>query len=174
METSIVYRGKIEFDQQNFTKKHVSQSSWKRTAMVMFTGEICEYYSYLLKKRYRIILNKPLRGAHVSFINDSMKDLSQNGTLSNEQVNELWNTVKTKWHGKEIEVVLNVDARTDGDSYWWLNVPEINRAGLQAIRAELGLGRPYFSMHMTIGSVHPHYIEHSKYILSLIENGLSY
>ena len=47
--------------------------------MVFIDGDVSEYYAWFVKKRYNLTLNKPLRGAHVSFINDSMRDLSQNG-----------------------------------------------------------------------------------------------
>lgn len=173
MENIVTYKGIIEFEPPNYTKKHNNQASWKKISMVLIPGDLCDFYAWLLKKRYRILLNPPLRNAHISFINDSMKDLSQDGAKSNEEVEALWEEVKLKWHGKEVDIHLDVDMRTDGSKTWWLNVPEIHREVLQGIRTELGLGRPYFGMHMTIGTVHPKYVNHSEYIHKLIKEGLA-
>jgi len=101
--------------------------------MVFFEGDVAEYYAWFIKKRYNLILNKPLRGAHISFINDS--------------------TPKTN------------------DEHWWLNIPHEEREQLQSIREELGLGRPYFGMHMSIGYVNEKNLPHSKYIHDLIKKG---
>ena len=92
--------GNIRFDVEDKTKKHLNQASWKKIAMVMVDGEICEYYSWFIKRRYNLSLNKPLRGAHISFINDSMKDLTQNGEKSLELALNAWEETKKKWHGK--------------------------------------------------------------------------
>jgi len=138
--------------------------------MVFFEGDVAEYYAWFIKKRYNLILNKPLRGAHISFINDSMKDLSQNGVLSAEEVEIKWEEVKKKWDGKEIEIVLDLSPKTN-DEHWWLNIPHEEREQLQSIREELGLGRPYFGMHMSIGYVNEKNLPHSKYIHDLIKKG---
>lgn len=138
--------------------------------MVFIEGDVCEYYAWFLQKRYSITLNKPLRGAHISFINDSMRDLTQNNDKSEEEILQLWEDVKTKWDGKEIGIVLDLNPKTD-DRIWWLNIPNEEREGLQAIRNELGLGRPYFGMHMSIGYANEKNIEQSIYIHELIKKG---
>jgi len=138
--------------------------------MVFIDGDVAEYYAWYLKKRYNLVLNKPLRGAHISFINDRMGDMTLNGKRSLDEVNKLWSDVKTKWDGKEIEITLDLNPRTD-DRSWWLNIPEDCRGELQSIRNELGLGRPYFGMHMSIGYANEKYIEHSKYIHTLVKKG---
>jgi hypothetical protein len=138
--------------------------------MVFFDGDVAEYYAWFIKKRYNLILNKPLRGAHISFINDSMKDLSQNGVLSAEEVEAKWEEVKKKWDGKKIDIVLDLDPRTNSE-HWWLNIPHEEREQLQSIRDELGLGRPYFGMHMSIGYANEKNIHHSSYIHDLIKKG---
>jgi len=171
METNIIMRGKIIFEPEDITTKHGKQSSWKKIAMVFIYGDICQYYSWFLMKRYNIILNPPVRGGHISFINDSVVDLTQNGKLSKEEVEVMWLNVKNKWHGKEIDITLDLDPRSNGE-HWWLNIPNEDRDGLQAIRNELGLGRPYFGMHMSLGYIHPKYVEHSKYILNGLVKGL--
>jgi hypothetical protein len=170
METTITLQGKIHFEPENRTKKHHSQSSWKRMVMVMFTGDITEYYSWFIRKRYNLELNKPLRGAHISFINDSIRDLSCNGTKTIEQIDVDWDTVKKKWDGKTIQVVLDLNPRTD-DRTWWLNISHDKRYLLHSIRAELGLGKPYWGLHMTIGTAEHLRYEHSKYIHRLIKKG---
>ncbi len=123
----------IDISKSNKTNKHNYQASWKKIAMVFIEGDICEYYSRFIKKRYRVIINKPLRGGHISFINDSMKDLTHDGEISEEEVERLWEKVKAKWDGIEIPIVLDLNPRTN-DEHWWLNVPHEERELLQSIR----------------------------------------
>src|ERR1035438_6563809 len=122
----ITYGGRILFEPENKTKKHDSQSSWKKMALVIIEGELTEYYSWFVQKRYSLTLNKPLRGAHISFINDSVKDMSLDGQRSIVEVDALWEEVKKKWDGKKIQVILDLDPRTDGRT-WWLNIPHDER-----------------------------------------------
>jgi hypothetical protein len=92
-------------------------------------------------------------------------DLLDNFT--EEEILQLWEDVKAKWDGKEIDIVLDLNPKTD-DRIWWLNIPNEEREGLQAIRNELGLGRPYFGMHMSVGYANEKNIDHSVYIHELI------
>ena len=170
MNNRITLTGKINFEPEDKTKKHLNQASWKKIAMVLIDGEICEYYAWFIKKRYNLPLNKPLRGAHVSFINDSMRDLTQNGKISEAEALNNWEVVKKKWNGKKIDIVIDLDPKTDNRT-WWLNIPHDEREGLQAIRNELGLGRPYFGMHMSVGYANEKNIDHSVYIHELIKKG---
>jgi hypothetical protein len=171
METNLLYlTGKIEFEPEDKTKKHINQASWKKIAMVMIDGEICEYYSWFIKRRYGLSLNKPLRGAHISFINDSMGDLTQNGKKSLEEALNAWNLAKKKWHGKTIQIVINLDPRTDGRT-WWFNIPQDEREILHSIRAELGLDKPFFGLHLSIGYANERNIEHCEYIHECIKRG---
>jgi hypothetical protein len=162
----VTFTGKIVFDPENKTKKHNAQASWKRVAMVVFepnnktvSDGITGYYAWFIKKRYNLTLNPPLRGAHITFINDRGSDM-----------NGKWEEVKNKWDGKSIDIKVLIDPRTD-DKHWWFIVPEEHRKGLHDIRAELGLGRPYFGLHMTIGHANEKNIYHSKYIHGLIKQG---
>ncbi len=139
--------------------------------MVFIDGDVTDYYSWFIQKRYNLILNKPLRGAHISFINDSMKDMSLNGQRTIEEVDILWEEVKKKWDGKIIPIVLDLDPRTD-DRTWWLNIPHDERGVLQGIREELGLGKPYWGLHMSIGYANEKNIDHSLYIHRLLKQGL--
>jgi hypothetical protein len=156
--------GRIVFEPVNVTNKHNAQSSWKRVAMIMIDGDVAEYYAWFINKRYNLILNKPLRGSHISFINDSHRELGEFG------LNQ-WESVKEKWDGKTIKIVLSVDARTDS-KHWWLNIPNEDRDEIHAIRAELGLGRPHWGLHMSIGHANEKFIAHSQYIHKLLEMGL--
>ena len=56
-------------------------------------------------------------------------------------------------------MTLNIEPRTDSAECkssrvthnWWLNVSNESRLEIQKIRNELGLGDPFFGLHMTIG-----------------------
>jgi len=163
--------GRIRFEPENRTKKHNEQASWKKVAMVEFRDDTCEYYSWFIKKRYNISLNKPLRGPHISFINDSIRDLSLSGTRTHKEVNKLWEETKKKWHNKQIPVVLDLDPRSN-NVHWWFNIPSGEGRILHEIRSELGLKEPFFKFHMTIGLIHPHELEHSQYILNGLISGM--
>ena len=170
MQERITLYGKIGFEPEDYTRKHKDQASWKKVAMVFIDGDICEYYAWFLQRRYSIVLNKPLRGAHISFINDSMRDLTQNGTISEEEALKSWEACKKKWQGKEIQIVLDLNPKTD-DRSWWLNIPQDERDSLHAIRAEIGLGRPHFGLHMSLGYANEKNIFHSTYIHDCIKKG---
>jgi len=162
MEQFITLKGQIVFDPKDKTKKHGSQSTWKKMAMVMFDGDISEYYAWFLERRYNIKLNKPLRGPHISFINDSINDMKKGlGVESEKKVNSRWNYVKNMWDRKEITIVLDLDMRSDS-IHWWLNIPNENRNLLHAIRIQLGLERPYYGLHLSIGYANNKNIEQSK------------
>lgn len=134
---SIKVTGVIHFDPQDMTKKHQLQASWKRVAMVMFDCDLSDYYCWFIRRRYNIRLSTPLRGPHVTFINDA------EGTT-----NGFWEETKDRWEGMEVDLELDLDARTNGE-FWWLKV--LPNETLDRVRAELSLGEPYFSYHMTIG-----------------------
>lgn len=146
---------------------------------------ITDYYSWLIQKDTGIELTRPLRRGHISFINDRESEM-----------NGKWEEVKKKWNKKRIDIVLDVrpfytrskkkNGETEG-GHWWLIVPHEERGELQSIRNELGLGRPHFGMHMTIGkavnkrpterndagntTAIKMNIEQSDYIIDLIEKG---
>ena len=162
----IYLRGNIVFEPEDKTNKHKLQSSWKKSAMVLFDGEDCEYYSWFINKRYGLKLNKPLRSAHLTFINDRFSDINNNeGTLEEKEI--IWNSVKEKYNDTEVEVILDVDVRTNSEHYW-MNIPHEHREELQKIRSELGLGRPYFGMHFSVGYCNEKNKEHSEYVHRLM------
>lgn len=158
----ITLEGKIIFDPMDRTNKHMKQSSWKRIAMVKLDGDICDLYTWFIERRYNLKLNKPLRGAHISFINDSIKKLGD--------YDDKWRYLKEKWDGKTISITLSVDPNIGPTGHWWLTIPEEYRKELHSIRKEVGLGRPYYGLHMSIGYSNEKNIEQSKYIDRLIKN----
>lgn len=164
IENFTTYTGVIHFDPVDRTKKHLKQANWKRLAMIMIDGEVTEFYSWLLEKRYGLKLNKPLRGSHISFINDSLNDIKNGlGVDTEEAADEAWEKLKEKWDGKKIDVVLDVDIKTNGQHYW-LIVPHSKRESIHNIRSEIGLGKPYFGLHLSIGYANERNIEQSMRI----------
>jgi len=99
-----------------------------------------------------------------------MRDLTQNGTISEEDALKSWEECKKKWNGKQIEIVLDLNPKTD-DRSWWLNIPHDERELLHEIRAEIGLGRPHFGLHMSLGYANEKNILQSTYIHDCIKKG---
>jgi len=191
MENCIKISGVIKFDPKNITNKHERQSEWKKVAMVILEPNlkgdekgITEYYAWFIKKRFNLHLQKPIRNAHITFINDR-----------ESETNGRWEDVKNRWDGKIIDITLNVDPllgvkNRDGDYvHWWLTVPNEFREELHSIRRELELSeRPRFGIHMTIGRALNHYLsvevkenaakaismfeQHSEYIIKLAQSDL--
>lgn len=89
--THIKSVGKIYFQPEDKTRKHKSQSSWKRVAMILCFDDLTEYYAWFVKKRFNISLNKPLRGTHITFINDHLNRVPN------------FDEVATQFHKKSIE-----------------------------------------------------------------------
>lgn len=156
MET-MTLKGHIVISPPNITNKHIEQSDWKRTAMVMLGGDISEYFAWFIKKRYSLKLTKPLREPHITFINDKLSDFSI------PDVDLGMNLLKDKYDGLETEITINLDPRTNV-KHWWLNVTEESREFLHDIRKEVGLERPFSGLHLTIGRVNDCDLEHSDYI----------
>lgn len=149
---SFITEGVIVFDPEVKTKKHEKQSSWKKTGYILIDDDLCNYYSWFIKKRYNITLNTPIRRSHVTFLNDRSSDI-----LNYEKV-------KNEWSGKIIRLQIELTLKTDGD-YFWFNVTS---EYLDNIRSELGLGKYYYPYHLTIGFSNEKNIEQSNYIHQLI------
>jgi hypothetical protein len=145
-------KGILEFDPVNVTKKHLSQSSWKRTAMVRFDCDLFAYYSWFLEKRFNLKLNKPLRGTHLTIINDKFES------------DELYRQARELFHGKEITVMYDpAIIRANDKGHWWIKADSDDARN---IRSVIGLDPdPYFGYHITIGLATHLQLEHSKYIL---------
>ena len=147
--------GKLLFDPENKTKKHERQSEWKRTAMIMIDdGELARYYAWFIEKRYNLKLSRPLRGTHLTIINDRFFG-DQTG----------YKQVRNKYDGTEIKFFIDPDVRTDGN-HWWMNAV---CPMAEQIREEATLNpKPYFGFHITIGRPHERDEHHSHYIHRLI------
>jgi len=182
MENCIKLSGTILFDPKNITNKQDRQSNWKKVAMVILESDlnyedngISDYYAWFINKRYNLPLQRPLRRAHVTIINDKISEM-----------NGKWEEVKSMWHGKNIDVILNVDPllgienRKGNYTDWWLTIPYEYREEFHSIRRELGLcEKPFFGLHMTIGSAINFYPKHEDYsntekALGMFENHSEY
>ena len=160
----IKVKGRLKFEPEKIIKKHVVQD-WKKVAMIMIDCDIDKYYTWFLKKRFRLNLLKNLRQPHVTIISDKMDS------------DKFKEAIKL-FDNKEITFYYEVEPRTN-TKHWWLRVhcPEA-----EAIREAMGLSRePYFGFHLTIGYVNKNNknsenneknernIKHSEYILNTIK-----
>lgn len=145
----ISYKGILDFKIEDVTKKHKLQSSWKRVAIIKTNCDLDRYYSWFLKKRFNLNLNRNLRGSHITFISDRInKDIFDEATKI--------------FHGREITFYLELEPRSNGN-HWWLRV---HSPDAESIRESMGLSKePYFGLHLTLGLANEKSIEHSKYIL---------
>lgn len=149
--------GILEFEPENKTRKHEKQASWKRITMILTHDDAADYYAWFIKKRFNLQLNKPLRGAHISIINEAERDFAFG-------VEPTWTKAKEKYDGKSMDFYIDLEPRTNGE-HWWFRV--YCPAG-EDLREELGLRRePYYSLHMTIGFANEKNRYHSDYILEI-------
>jgi hypothetical protein len=146
----IEIRGKIEFDPVNVTKKHNNQSSWKKTAMIRFDCDTSIYYSWFLQKRFNLKLNKPLRGTHITIINDKIDG-------------DVYTQARQIFQGQELTFRYDPTLiRSNDKGHWWIKV---YCDDVRNIRTAMGLTPdPYFGLHLTIGLANNLQLEHSNYI----------
>lgn len=145
---------KIIFDPVELTKKHKSQSSWKRVVTCQTDCDIHEYYAWFLNARFNLKLNKPIRKAHVTIVNDKIHD------------HELYKMAKQLFHGKEITFKYDpAEIRTNGEHFWI----KVYSDDVANIRTVMGLSpNPYFNLHLTIGYANEKNIQHAHYIHEII------
>ena len=151
-------KGKIEFDPINVTRKHHSQSTWKKVALVKFDCDIAQYYAWFVEKRFNfaqndrtgLTLNKPLRGTHITIINDRIDS-------------EIYTQAREVFHGKEITLMYDPTCvRANEKGHWWIKVYSDDARN---IRTAMGLSPdPYFGLHLTLGRVTDLRLEQSNYI----------
>jgi hypothetical protein len=142
-------KGKIVFDPIDKTKKHSKQSSWKKVVMIEFKDDTWSYYSWFLKKRFGLVLNKPLRGTHFTIINDIVDDV-------------IYKQAKKMFDGTEITIQYDpTNIRSNDKGHWWIKAYSDDAIN---IRSVMGLGDPYFGFHITMGLATNTQLEHSKYI----------
>lgn len=146
----IKVNGYIEFEPENKTRKHNSQASWKRVAMIHTHDDLAAYYAWFIKTRFNLELNKPLRGSHVTIIND--RDIEV----------PLFDKCKEIFHNKKITFYIDPLPRTNA-KHWWLRV---YAPDAEAIRIACGGSPiPNFDFHLTLGYANEKNLAHSEYIL---------
>lgn len=148
--------GKITFDPIDLTKKHVKQSEWKSSAIVLIDNiDFCKYYCWFIKKRYNLELQMPLRGLHFTVINDKVSDKKK------------YDHAKDLYNNKIINLKYSIDPRTD-KYHWWLGVESKDA---EEIRTICGLEpKPFWGFHLTVGRADGDLrLEHSTYIHNLIK-----
>lgn len=148
----IKVKGTIEFQPEDKTKKHISQASWKRVAMIKTEDDLCEYYAWFIKKRFSLELNKPIRGSHVTIINDSEREMPN------------FSDALPIFEGKDIEFYIDPEPRTNGE-HWWLRVYCPDAESIREICG--GKREPYFAFHLTLGYASHHRLAHSMYVLEI-------
>ncbi len=137
MKDWLITYGKVSFDINPLTKKHNKQSDWKSHVIAFINDDMYNYYQWFLKRRYNLDLIKPIRGTHYTIVNDRTSDIIN------------WEETKKKWDNKIIEIYYNIDIRSNS-KHWWLKA--YSKEGMQ-IRKELGLNKPFYAPHITIGLV---------------------
>lgn len=145
----IKIKGKIKFDPIPKTEKHIKQSEWKKQMVIDIGGDLDLFYAKFIEKFYLIYLIRPHRLSHLTIVADR---------YSNEK---LWEKVKKKYDGKYVDITYDPDVRGNHE-YWWLRAE--CKTG-DKIRKELGLGKPFFPYHITIGSVKEKEVEYNNYVL---------
>jgi hypothetical protein len=145
-------RGVLDFFPEHQTKKHLKQEVEliKKVGLITTRCDLHSYYNWFLKTRFNLFLSPPLRGTHITIINDIITDT------------ERYELIGRKYQRKKVEFFYEIEPRSNG-KHWWLRVfsPQA-----EDIREEIGVSRiPYFSFHLTIGIANENSIEHSKYIL---------
>lgn len=161
MSTTVTLEGRLVFDPRDVSKKHVRQGSWKSVAVLAFPGEDALYYAWFLRRRYGLPLTRPLRGSHVTFVNDRNSDMAHYA----------WDRVRASHAGRAARVTLSLDPRSNG-SHWWL--PAVDATELMDVRTALGLRRsPYWTMHMTLGLANEHNAWYSDHLRRILEAGLA-
>jgi hypothetical protein len=146
-------KGILYFNPTNVTKKHLKQSSWKSVAVMKIDDDLPEYYSWFLKNRFNLQLNKPLRGSHVTVINDVIDS-------------SIYEQSRSIFHKKEISIEYDPTfIRCNDKGHWWIKVYSND---IDNIRSAMGLGKPYFGLHLTLGRATHLQLEHSNYIRKVI------
>jgi hypothetical protein len=97
-------------------------------------------------------LNKPLRGSHVTFINDA------------ERETPYFEEAKTLFDGKEITFYIDPEPRSNGE-HWWLRVYCTDAESIRTVSGTTPI--PYFAFHLTLGYATHLRLEHSMYILEI-------
>lgn len=141
---------RIHFDPKDLTRKHKEQRSWKRVVLCETDCDVEGYYAWFLQKRFNLKLNAPMRGAHITIVNDKVPDI------------QLFDQMREIFHNKELIFKFDPAEIRTNVRHWWIRVHCDDVAN---IRTVLGLdAKPHFGLHMTIGMVNDKNLFHSQYI----------
>lgn len=152
-----VTSGILDFFPKDVTKKHMSQSEWKKTAVIKTNCDLHIYYANLLSKRFNLELNKPLKLCHITIISYITSDIDL----------DMYDKVSKSMNGKKINFEYDPSEIRTNANHWWLKVYSKEA---EAIRTLVGLEpTPFFNFHITLGYVNEKNLEHSKYILRTIK-----
>lgn len=135
----------LEFDPPHLIKKHEKQGEWKKVAICNLGDDDTDhYYSWFLKKRFNIELINPMRGSHITVINDKVYDLTKY-----EEGKKIFNNKEIVFDFDPAE--LRGGTNPKGEFFWWLKVYNTD---IEAIREFAGFTRkPFFNLHLTLGTV---------------------
>lgn len=150
------HTGKLIFDPQplNDPSNSMFKPFW---VIVTLDDDLREYYAWFLKKRYRITVQRPAWGAHISVVR------GEETTIQN------WEYWKNIYNNKELEFEHGLIIKTNG-GHWWLN---INCPELFKLRTDMRYPKDTkFSFHLTLGMSIPQHMERTAYIMRLYEKNL--
>ena len=157
-------KGKLVFDVDDLTNKHRQQSTWKKHVIAFIDNpDFCDYYAWFISQKYDLRFTKPIRGTHLTLVNDRLSDFKNASE-------ETYQESKEKYDGTEIDIRDSLNPKTDGTHWWFKSRTDM---GVR-IREEMGISlKPYFGYHITIGRISGKSweIEQGKYIHKLIERG---
>lgn len=126
---------KIIWNPDNVTNKHKLQASWKYAAYAELNCEMGDLYRWFLEKRFGFKIVPPLRGSHLTFINDRFDDPEE----FHKRCLDL--------NIDKIDLEIDREIRFNGEHFWFRSKSE---QALE-IREKLGIGKPHFGLHVTIG-----------------------
>lgn len=141
-------KGKIIANPIDVSKKHKKQSTWKAVAIVQFKDDFCDYYRWFLNKEFGLYLNRPLRGSHITVVNDRISDIGEGFDIMDID-------------GKEVTVYYDPTNIRSNSEHWWINAESKD---IEDIRGTIGLPpTPYYGLHLTIGYATGLNLEISEY-----------
>lgn len=151
----IEIKTKIIFDPVDLTTKHNKQKDWKNVVICEIDDDTDIYYSWFLYKRFGLKLNRSIRKAHITIINDKKSELDIN----------MYDKAKESFNGQVLTFKFDPQEIRSNGKHWWVKVYS-NEADV--MRNVVGLDNPYYPYHLTIGYANERNIENSKNILDAI------
>lgn len=145
----------IYFDPNHVTKKHEEQSSWKAVGIALLKDDTEAYYRWFLERRFNLKLIKTIRGSHLTFLNEKYENIK----VDYEEAKKYFTNKKVtiKYHPKNLRF---------GNGFWFILAESDD---LMNVRSALGLGKPYFDFHITLGNTNELGKEQSQYIKDVLK-----